>query len=260
MNAFALTMIATLAASLPAGAAAACDVHSGPTAAALVELYTSEGCSSCPPADTYLNQLSTHLDASAKAIPIALHVGYWDGLGWADPYAQPKFAERQYWLVGLNGHRTAYTPHFFVNGRELQSWREDVTDSVRRLNRSPARADIHVRAVPAGGDALGIDVEAKTRDDGPDSLYLVVAENGLSSDVRHGENRGATLRHDHVVRLWSGPIPLHGAALATHRMFHLSPSWQRGRIEVIAFVQNDRTGAVLQAVRAGSCTVSGDGS
>jgi hypothetical protein len=79
----------------PALGWAACDVDSGPKTAALVELYTSEGCSSCPPADKRLSQFPAHGHSLEQVVPISLHVDYWDDLGWKEPFAQPQFSERQ---------------------------------------------------------------------------------------------------------------------------------------------------------------------
>ena len=98
---------------------AACDVKSGPKTTALVELYTSEGCSSCPPADKRLSQFPAHDYSLEQVVPISLHVDYWDDLGWKEPFAQPQFSERQSWLVHANGHKTSFTPHFFVSGRKF---------------------------------------------------------------------------------------------------------------------------------------------
>jgi hypothetical protein len=94
---------------------AACDLMSGPKTAALVELYTSEGCSSCPPADKRLSQFPSRQYPYEQVVPISLHVDYWDYIGWREPFAQAQFAERQSWLVRTNGHKTVYTPHFFVS-------------------------------------------------------------------------------------------------------------------------------------------------
>src|SRR5260370_31685257 len=98
---------------------AACDVKSGPKTAALVELYTSEGCSSCPPADKQLSQFPSREYSFGQVVPISLHVDYWDYIGWKEPFAQPKFSERQSWLVRTNGHKTVFTPHSFVPAHEV---------------------------------------------------------------------------------------------------------------------------------------------
>src|SRR5260221_6253514 len=128
------SLIAASAAALPGTGMGGCDVRSGPKTAALVELYTSEGCSSCPPADQQLRRLRQELDSAAAAVPLALHVGYWDYIGWKDPYAQTAFAERQGWLGRVNQHRTVYTPPFFLQRSEVRSGRDGPMGKVRGDN------------------------------------------------------------------------------------------------------------------------------
>lgn len=245
-------VLATLmsAATLPAIADAACDARSGPSTAALVELYTSEGCSSCPPADRQLSQLGNILDPSAEVVPLALHVGYWDRLGWADRFAQDRFARRQEWLAQVNRQRTVYTPQFFVSGSEALAWRRSLREKVRKVNATPPSAAISLRSA-VSSDVLRLDAEATTRA-GSDAavLYLAITENGLVTQVMRGENRDATLAHDHVVREWLGPFRLSGGKAQVRREIRLPAAWRRDRLETIAFVQDERSGAVLQAVRA----------
>jgi hypothetical protein len=250
----ACALAAASTAALPVAAVAACEVRSGPKTAALVELYTSEGCSSCPPADRQLSRLREALDPAAEAVPLALHVGYWDYIGWKDPFAQEAFGNRQSWLVHANGQRTVYTPQFFVSGTELRSSRATLRDAVRRVNGMPAAAAIRVRASFAPTGALALDAEA-TAPAGTDPavLYLAVAENGLVSRVTRGENGGATLSHDHVVRAWIGPISLRGGTARVQREIGLPAAWNSARLEMIAFVQEERTGRVLQAVGVRQC-------
>lgn len=248
-------LVTATAAALPQVAYAACDVRSGPKTAALVELYTSEGCSSCPPADQQLSSLRQALDPAALVVPLALHVGYWDYIGWKDPYAQSGFGERQSWLVRANRRETVYTPQFFVGGAELRSWRGGLRDRVRELNALPAAAELRVRARVAPNGALALDAEATARPGtAPAALYLAIAESGLASKVTRGENSGATLAHDHVVRAWIGPVPLTAGAARVRRDIALPAGWDRSRLDVVAFVQDDRSGGVLQALSAGQCT------
>jgi hypothetical protein len=251
------SLVAASTAALPAAGFAACEAQSGPNTAALIELYTSEGCSSCPPADREINRLRQALDAAAEVVPLALHVGYWDYIGWRDPYAQARFGERQEWLVHANRQRTVYTPQFFVAGSELRAWRGALRDEVQRLNARPAKAQIHVRArlAPSGALALSAEATAQTASD-PVALYLVLAESGLESRVMRGENAGATLAHDHVVREWIGPIPFKGGAARLRREIALAAEWNRARLELAAFVQDERSGTVLQAVGARQCAGS----
>jgi hypothetical protein len=243
--------------ALPGATFAACEAQSAARTAALVELYTSEGCSSCPPADQRLSHLDQVLDATAAAIPVALHVGYWDYIGWHDPYAKDAFAERQRWLVQLNHRRTVYTPHFFVAGNELSLDDQALGAEVRRVNARPAEAEIRVKAHVDGGDVLVVNADATARArPTPVALYLAVTESGLSSKVTRGENEGATLAHDHVVRAWLGPIRLDGGSVRVQREITLAPQWSRAQLDVVAFVEDQSTGVVLQAVNAGRCARS----
>ena len=247
-------LTASFSATLPGTAFAACDGRSGPKTAALVELYTSEGCSSCPPADQQLSRLREALDPAAEAVPLALHVDYWDYMGWKDPYAQGNFGERQTWLVRANQHKTVYTPQFFVGGTELRPWRGALRDKVRQLNAQPAAAGIRIRASLASGGALALSAAATTRGGAdPAALYLALAESGLASKVTRGENTGATLAHDHVVREWIGPIRLIAGTARVQRAIALPAAWNRARMEVIAFVQDEHSGSVLQALSAQRC-------
>ncbi|MER2582862.1 MAG: DUF1223 domain-containing protein, partial [Candidatus Competibacter sp.] len=108
-----------------APAAASCRAQSGPGQAALVELYTSEGCSSCPPADRWLADLAAEPSLKGKVVPLALHVDYWDDLGWRDRFAQPDFSARQRALTAAQGSKTVFTPQVMINGRTTLDWGDD---------------------------------------------------------------------------------------------------------------------------------------
>ena len=251
------TLAAAMMAALPVTGFAACDVRSGPKTAALVELYTSEGCSSCPPADQQLSRLRQALAPAAEVVPLALHVGYWDYIGWKDPYAQTAFEKRQNWLVHANQRKTVYTPQFFVGGTELRSSQGTLQDKVRQLNALPAAAAIRVQASIAPNGALALNAVATARaGTDPAALYLALAESGLASKVTRGENGGVTLAHDHVVREWIGPVRLTGGAAQVQRNIALPAVWNLARLELIAFVQDERSGSVLQALGAQQCAVS----
>jgi hypothetical protein len=258
MNAFVSTaLVGLLAATVPVLGDAACDVHSGTTTAALVELYTSEGCSSCPPADRQLGQLEQLLGRGAEAVPLALHVGYWDDLGWKDPYAQDVFALRQNWLAHANAQRQVYTPQFFVSGTESSALTDALGDRVRHVNALPSAATIHLKAKPEGLNALTILAQATIKGGGDAAaLYVAITESSLVSKVRAGENSGATLTHEHVARVWIGPIRLGSGSVQLQRDVPLPRAWNRAKLEVIAFVQDERSGHVLRAVRAGQCAGS----
>ena len=245
-------MVAAGALFLTNQALAACELASGARTAALVELYTSEGCSSCPPADRQLARLREALDPGAQAVPLALHVGYWDYIGWKDPYAQPSFAARQEWLVHANRQRTLYTPQFFVSGAELRAARTSLREAVRRVNETPAAAEIRVSAAAASKETLRLSAQASAASRAPLELYVALSESALVSKVVRGENAGVTLEHDHVARHWIGPVRFTGDGARVERDVRLPAAWNRSHLELAAFVQEPDTGRVLQAV-GGRC-------
>ena len=96
--------------------------ESGDTQSSLIELFTSEGCSSCPPAEKWLSALKSSSDLWKKAVPVAFHVDYWDHLGWRDRFAKPEFTSRQHRYAAAWGGDSVYTPSFVVNGKEWRDW------------------------------------------------------------------------------------------------------------------------------------------
>jgi hypothetical protein len=235
-------------------AAPTCAGTSGAQTTALVELYTSEGCSSCPPADKWLSALPGPNLSLRQAVPIALHVHYWDYIGWKDPFAQPLFAERQRWLVSANNRRTSYTPHFFVSGAEVYDQGGKLDATIRLINSQPARADIEIRSDASRPDVLAIHANASARvTNRPLQLFLAVTESQLVTAVKAGENRGATLHHANVARKWIGPLPLVGNKIDTVQEVTLDAGWVRKNLKVTGFVQDSRNGEVLQALALENC-------
>lgn len=233
-----------------AGDAPVARAVSGAARATLVELYTSEGCSSCPPADRWLSRIARR--EPVRVVPLALHVTYWDAIGWKDPFAQPGFAERQRWLTALGRGRTVYTPGVFVDGREWRRW-DDEGAVARRLDegaRLPAAARIElVAAATTEGPVLT--AHAWRRDalapHARPALFVALTESALASRVTAGENRGETLRHDHVVRRFVGPRAFDDDGRASLSV-PLDASAGRGPTAAVAFVQDLQTGVSLQAL------------
>ncbi|MEB0136216.1 DUF1223 domain-containing protein [Actimicrobium sp. CCC2.4] len=238
--------------TLPAYAGNVCKVKSGAATAALVELYTSEGCSSCPPADLQLRQLKQVLDAGAVVVPLALHVSYWDRIGWKDVFAQPQFDARQSALLTGRASRIVYTPQFFVNGDELRSWRNDLPATVRRVNARAAPVTITLTSAPNGSDGVALEADVVAADPQlSGALYLAVSESALVSQVTRGENSGTTLRHDNTVRKWFGPIALKQGRAQLQQQIALPADWHRENLQAVAFVQNQD--GVLQALSTAQC-------
>lgn len=253
-----VAMLAALAvAPLQPAQAAQCSAASGERTAALVELYTSEGCDSCPPADRWLSALHAGY-APQQVVPLALHVDYWNYLGWNDPYAKREFATRQRRLSELKRAKAVYTPQVLLQGQDFRRWGTREFDAaVARINGAAARARLELKLESAGARAFEVALEAQLLDLGQlkDSVaYLAAYENRLVSEVRAGENRGHTLRHDFVVREWEGPLAFDASGkLALKKSLPLPPTAKPREAGVAAFVQNRSTGDVLQALMLPPC-------
>jgi hypothetical protein len=232
--------------------AAECSVQSGPQRVALLDLYTSEGCSSCPPADRWLSSLEKHGFTPDKVIPIALHVDYWDYIGWKDRFARPTFTVRQREQATLNRSSFIYTPQAMLNGKDYRGWGSDskLGDDIAAINRSPSHADIGLTITPVQ-DKLTVKATAKSP--AGTALYIALVENGLSSEVMAGENSGARLNHDHVVRAWLGPFEVQPTGLDVQRDISLKPDWNTKNMGAVAFVQNRASGEILQTVALKLC-------
>lgn len=234
-----------------------CSIESGPRTAALVELYTSEGCDSCPPADRWLQGLAGRGFGADRVVPLSLHVTYWDYIGWKDPYAQQRFTDRQRKLAQVLRARLVYTPQVLLQGRDFRRWyAADFDAEVARINARAPGAAIGLTLDTGSAGNFGVRVRADLLDpaQGADAaLYLASYENKLVSKVAAGENRGRTLAHDYVVLEWAGPIAFAGGKAEAARSLPLLPGAVPANSGVAAFVQNRRTGEVLQALMLPAC-------
>ncbi len=247
---------ALLASSFPAQAMQ-CSASSSDRVTALVELYTSEGCSSCPPADRWLSSLGARGYAPQRVVPIALHVDYWDYIGWKDPYAKREFSARQRKLAQLQRATVVYTPQVMLQGQDFRRWGTLAFDeAVAKINAQPAKARIALRLDTSGADAFEVEARAELLDASQReaALYLAAYENKLVSRVSAGENRGETLTHDYVVLEWQGPYAFgSGTRLSERRKLPLLPRAIAKNSGVVAFVQNRGTAEVLQALMLPAC-------
>ena len=240
-----ITVLAALTITMPAvqseAKAVTCQATSGKNTVALVELYTSQGCSSCPPADRWLSQLSGRID-STRVVPIALHVGYWDYIGWKDPFAKLEFNDRQSQLAALNRR---YTPGVFVQGRETNWSHSGAFDAqVRAINSRPAAATIVVDKVQAHSGRIDVSARAELAQASTKNprLILALVQNGISTKVTAGENRGETLANDRVTRALSGPLSLKPQTVSLS-----VPATAVRDLALVAFVEDDA--GVLQALQ-----------
>lgn len=178
------------------------------TPLAVVELYTSQGCSSCPPADARLTELSRKPDFVA----LTLHVDYWDYLGWKDTLAKPEFSERQRAYSHSRGDRGVYTPQMIVNGAYACVGSDDgkIDVSIRNATREHPRLPIPV-AVSREGDVITVDVaRAAAGTSAPGEVWLVTVQSSVTVGIERGENKGREATYVNVVRemtqigIWDG--------------------------------------------------------
>ena len=234
-----LAAAALLASGVSAFAAAgSCEAQSPATLTPVIELYTSEGCSSCPPADRWLSTLKDSA-AGGKAVVQAFHVGYWDYIGWVDRFASPAHTARQKEVAGPNRLSGIYTPQVVRNGRD---WRD--------FSRAPstsdgARARIAItRSASDAFEASVTPIDAGARW----SAYWTVTEHGHSSKVKAGENAGEFLQHDFVVRQY---VPAGNYQGAAKLMFRAVPGEAGHARQVNLVVYEKATGKPLQALSVG---------
>ena len=170
---------------------------------AVLELYTSEGCSSCPRADKWLNRLVNTPSDDLDVLALAFHVDYWNYLGWKDRFSSPAYTKRQRLLGANNRQRTIYTPEFFVNGKEARG-ANSILDKIQQSNQREAPLDLRLTVSRAGSE-LVVEIHSPTPRDALGTVHhrFLVYENRLSTEVTRGENSGETLYHERVVRYMS---------------------------------------------------------
>ncbi len=218
------------------GAAPRCEVQSGPQRTPVIELFTSEGCSSCPPADQWLSSLK-----GTAVVAQAFHVGYWDYIGWVDRFATTANTERQRELANTNHLSSIYTPQLVRNGRDWPQWRGAQRNGP--ASAEPARATITLQQTD-GVDQFSARV-TPVADGAQWSAYWTVTEHGHNSRVKAGENRGEFLQHDFVVRQYTPVGRYQGAQTLGFVAIAATPTHPR---QINLVVQDTKTGEPLQAV------------
>lgn len=242
-----------LGASLPA--LAACQASSGEQRTILLELYTSQGCSSCPPAERWLSRLPA--GAASRLLPLAFHVDYWDYLGWRDAYADAAYSARQRHAAQLAGSSLVYTPQLLLDGRDRGGWQQQrrLSDALAQALAQPPRAALRLRQDEVQDGQVRVSLQATlTHPTGPAQAYVALFQSGLSSRIAAGENAGANLRHDYVVRQLYGPFTLPaqpGASL--QQVLSIASERLPADAGLAAWVQDPGDGSVLQALQLMAC-------
>ena len=230
--------------SFPAFAADPIVVDSGSKKTAVVELYTSEGCSSCPPADRWLSRLIEVPSDELDVLALSFHVDYWNYLGWEDRFSSAPYTKRQRLLGANNRQRTIYTPEFFVNGKEARG-ANSILQKIQQANEMPSALDLKL-TVSRDSNGLILELQSSGGED-LDTVHhrYLVYENDLSTDVKRGENSGETLKHEQVVRYMSEAQKLHQQNL--YRI-DIDPDWKPQNIGVAVVVTTPGDKRYLQAL------------
>lgn len=218
--------------SLPAFAEQPLVIKSGPYQTAVLELYTSEGCSSCPPADEWLAQITEISPSELDVLPLAFHVDYWDYIGWKDEFANPSYTQRQRHLGQLNSQRSIYTPEFFVDGKEARGT-SNILKKIRKANQTRSPLDMQL-SIQQQQMQFQLHLSSQNSIEQSLKVQFFVYEDGLSNEVKRGENAGKTLKHQRVVRYLSPPIGLKSDVQHT---IDIHPQWQRHNLGLGAMVR-----------------------
>ena len=249
--------VLALVSSQSHAASASCEAHSSAARVSVLELYTSEGCNSCPPADRWVSALPARGFTADRLIPLAFHVDYWDQLGWPDRLAKAQFSDRQRMQAQRNRASVVYTPQLLLNGADYRQSSADSRfgDRVDELNRRPAAADLSLRQRPAASAVeVELDMRLTQTARGVAQTYIAITENRLQSAITAGENQGKLLQHDFVVRQLTGPLPADEAGRVHWKSaMPLRPDWKRPDLSLVAFVQDARNADILQALHAPLC-------
>lgn len=216
----------------------------------LVELFTSEGCSSCPPADRALIFLETQQPVKgAEIITLAFHVDYWDRLGWKDRFSSPQFSQRQENYTRAMKLDSNYTPQMVVDG-EYQFVGSNTGEASKSITKASEKLKGNVKGELVG-NSLKVQIDNIPKHSGS-TVFLAIAEDGLNTNVRAGENRGEKLEHVSVVRdLKSiGKIESNATDHNAFTELQFNPEWRKENVKFVVFVQENDTRKILAVGKA----------
>ncbi len=222
--------------ALGVGTARAADM-----APVVVELFTSQGCSSCPPADALLGELAEREDV----IALSCHVDYWNYIGWEDPFSSPQMSERQRAYARYRGERTIFTPQMLIDGQHsvVGSRRGEVQQRIEKAMMDP-QPRVPVRIGGGGEVTVGALNDGQERSA---TVWYVAFDRKHETDISRGENAGRRIAYHGVVREWSRLAAWSGSPLDLQ--VDLADARERGRGGVAVIVQQDGVGPVLGAAQ-----------
>jgi hypothetical protein len=225
----------------------------------VIELFTSEGCSSCPPADSFLSELQAKQPVpGVEIIALEEHVDYWNHDGWQDPFSGREWTERQQEYVIKFKGATPYTPQLILNGErvlQLKSGTEIAQNILQAAKEE--RTEVSIAAAPDENDTEKVEIRVGNlrgvNDQDKADIWMAVTELGLHSDVKAGENSGRTLEHSPVVRSLQkvGSVAAKNAApFAASSQLKLKASWKKENLSLVVFVQDHKSWRILGAASA----------
>lgn len=214
----------------------------------IVELFTSEGCSSCPPADRLLMDLQKQSRPDAEIIVLSEHVDYWDFQGWKDPFSARQFSDRQAQYAQQQLSTDVYTPQMFVDGHKGFTG-SDSSQAVEEIRNAGKATKIGVTIEQLDSAAGSTRFRITTAAGKDADLLLAITEDGLESKVARGENSGRFLAHTGVVRSLNKVGASAEKENLVETVVHLDPSWKREKLRAVAFLQRP-SGLIIGAAAA----------
>ncbi|MFN2533066.1 MAG: DUF1223 domain-containing protein [Pyrinomonadaceae bacterium] len=221
----------------------------------LIELFTSEGCSSCPPADDLLAKLNQQTVAGVEVIALAEHVDYWNDLGWPDPYSSRDFSNRQRGYASAFNLNSVYTPQMVVDGHDqFVGGNASIASEAIAHAATESKATIELRAAETNKPrefrlSVSIADVPHIGEDEAGEVLMAITENNLTSKIDRGENGGRTLKHTAVVRQFISVGDLHSGekTFVSQPLITVNSHWQKPNLRVVVFLQERRSRRVLGA-------------
>lgn len=224
----------------------------------VVELFTSEGCSSCPPADALLKEISEKRPVpGAQVVALEEHVDYWNHLGWRDPYSTAEFSERQSDYAHVFGSDGVYTPQMIVDGQTefVGSRTAEAREAIQKAANRPKVEISLVEGTNFSSDKPSISVQIRNPGGisvrGEAELWIAVTEKGLQTDVKAGENSGETLKHAAVVRSLRRIENVRDLSGYNRQVqVAINPGWKKENLPVVAFLAEKNSRKIIGAAAA----------
>lgn len=234
--------------------ASECAAKSGNKTTPLLELYTSEGCSSCPPADKWISKINHD---KSEVTPLAFHVDYWDYIGWKDQFSKAEYSDRQRKTAAFGNAGFVYTPQFVFNGRDFKGWDNSrLKSAINQTQQLASRADLTLNALNEADGSITLIANAESLNPKITKnadVFVALYENGLITQVKAGENNGRELKHDYVVRQLFGAYQLNNQHQFS-KNFTLPSTWKNKEAGAVIFVQDSSNGEIIQSLALDFCS------